>query len=196
MRLSEIKIPEEFKNSTPNVNKYFKCDKYYMETGRQDRYLIVDENNVLMDGYIMYLVLVNNGAEYGETRILNLNGHSYTWKKRKRYGRLVPKEKAITYKKKPTVYVYGKHPNRGDQKEYVWRLPQTWEDMRHELRQGDLIYCKTKFGVRPVVVTKIVKRDLWETALQVRKVFSRKIIRDGEEIKYGNTKDGSVDVCA
>lgn len=57
MRLSEIKIPADFESSIPNTNKYEKCKKYYKETGNQDRYIVVDENNVLVDGYIMYLVL-------------------------------------------------------------------------------------------------------------------------------------------
>ena len=42
---------------------------YYKENNKQDRYLVVNENNYLIYGYIMYLVLKNNGAEYGDVRI-------------------------------------------------------------------------------------------------------------------------------
>ncbi len=57
MNLSEIKIPESFENNVPSLYKYEKCCRYYKETGNQDRYIVIDENNVLLDGYIMYLVL-------------------------------------------------------------------------------------------------------------------------------------------
>lgn len=191
MKLSEIKVPEEFKHSVPSLGKYEKCCKYYKETGNQDRYIVVDENNVLLDGYIMYLVLLNNDVDCGEVKRLTLRNHCYTYKKRARYGRIVPPERPITYKDKPTVYIYGKHPNNKVDKEYVWRLPQTWTDMEKVLQEGDLIYCKTKFGASKIVVTKIIKRDNWDTDLQVKKVCAKKIIRDGKLIKYG--KDNEIE---
>lgn len=49
MRLSEIKIPADFKSSIPNTYKYNKCERYYKENNKQDRYLIVNENNYLID---------------------------------------------------------------------------------------------------------------------------------------------------
>lgn len=183
MRLSEIKIPDEFANSTPNTNKYEKCKKYYKETGNQDRYIVVDENNVLVDGYIMYLVLKSHDVEYGDIKRLTLRKHTYTDKQRKKYGRLIPPKHVITYKEKPTAYVYGKHPNSKDDKEYVWRLPQTWSYMSLMLQKGDVIYCGTRFGVAPVVVTKVELKSNFDTDLCIKKVCSRKIYRDGGIIK-------------
>ena len=49
MRLSEIKIPTDFENSIPNTYKYNKCEMYYKENNKQDRYLVVNENNYLID---------------------------------------------------------------------------------------------------------------------------------------------------
>ena len=49
MRLSEIKIHEDFKSSIPNTYKYNKCERYYNENNKQDRYLVVNENNYLID---------------------------------------------------------------------------------------------------------------------------------------------------
>ena len=193
MRLSEIKIPDEFANSTPNANKYEKCKKYYKETGNQDRYIVVDENNVLVDGYIMYLVLKNNGEKFGDSRRITLRKHTYTDKQRKKYGRLIPPKHVVTYKEKPTAYVYGKHPNSKDDKEYVWRLPQTWGYMSLMLQKGDVIYCGTRFGVAPVVVTKVELKSNFDTNLCIKKVCSRKIIRNGELLKYDN-KDGTNNV--
>ena len=193
MKLSEIKISEEFANSTPSLRKYVKCDKYYKKTGNQDRYLIVDENNVLIDGYIMYLVLKNNGVKFGDSRRITLRKHTYTDKQRKKYGRLTPPKHVITYKEKMTAYVYGKHPNSKDNKEYVWRLPQTWGYMSLMLQKGDVIYCGTRFGIAPVVVTKVELKSNFDTDLCIKKVCSRKIYRDGELLKY-DTKNGANNV--
>lgn len=194
MNLSEIKIPESFESSKPNTSKYVKCEKYYNETGNQDRYIVVDENNVLVDGYIMYLVLKNHDVECCDTKRITLRKHKYTDRQRKRYERLVPPEKVLTYKEKPTVYIYGKHPNGIIDKEYVWRLPKSKENMYGVLLPGDLIYCSTKNGIAPVIVTRIEKRDSWDTDLKVKVVCSRIIIRNGELLKYEMDKGESANV--
>lgn len=101
---------------------------------------------------------------------------------------------SVRYKEKPTVYIYGKHPNGIIDKEYVWRLPKSKENMCDVLLSGDLIYCSTKNGIAPVIVTRIEKRDSWDTDLKVKVVCSRIIIRNGESLKYEINKDGSVNV--
>ena len=189
MKLSEIKIPADFESSIPNTYKYNKCERYYKENHKQDRYLIVNENNYLIDGYIMYLVLKNNGAEYGDVRIVILNGRKYTDKQRNKYGKLVPPEKVISYKEKPTTYVYGIHYKGFNHKTYMWRIPSTWTVMIKELQPGDKVYCKTRFGKVPVIVTQIETKDKIDTDMIVRKVCSQKIIRDGEILKYDKGKN-------
>ena len=193
MRLSEIKISTDFESSTPNASKYEKCENYYNKTGNQDRYIVVDEKNVLVDGYIMYLVLKSHDVEYGNVKRLTLRKHTYTDKQRKKYGRLISPKHVVTYKEKPTAYVYGKHPNSKDDKEFVWRLPQTWGYMSLMLQKGDVIYCGTRFGVAPVVVTKVELKSNFDTDLCIKKVCSRKIYRNGELLKY-DSKDGSDNV--
>lgn len=193
MRLSEIKIPADFESSIPNTYKYNKCERYYNKTGTQDRYIVVYEKNVLVDGYIMYLVLKNHDVEYGNVKRLTLRKHTYTDKQRKKYGRLISPKHVVTYKEKPTAYVYGKHPNSKDNKEYVWRLPQAWGYMSLMLQKGDVIYCGTRFGVAPVVVTKVELKSNFDTSLCIKKVCSQKIYRNGELLKY-DSKDGSTNV--
>nr|DAF54769.1 MAG TPA: hypothetical protein [Siphoviridae sp. ctqPo10] len=193
MRLSEIKISADFESSIPNTYKYNKCENYYNKTGNQDRYIVVDEKNVLVDGYIMYLVLKNHDVEYGNVKRLTLRKHTYTDKQRKQYGRLISPKHVVTYKEKPTAYVYGKHPNSKDNKEYVWRLPQAWGYMSLMLQKGDVIYCGTRFGVAPVVVTKVELKSNFDTSLCIKKVCSQKIYRNGELLKY-DSKDGSTNV--
>lgn len=192
MRLSEIKISADFESSIPNTYKYNKCENYYNKTGNQDRYIVVDEKNVLVDGYIMYLVLKNHDVEYGNVKRLTLRKHTYTDKQRKKYGRLISPKHVVTYKEKPTAYVYGKHPNSKDNKEYVWRLPQAWGYMSLMLQKGDVIYCGTRFGVAPVV-TKVELKSNFDTSLCIKKVCSHKIYRNGELLKY-DSKDGSTNV--
>lgn len=192
MKLSEIKISTDFESSTPSTSKYAKCEKYYNETGNQDRYIVVDENNVLVDGYIMYIVLKSHDVEYGNTKRMTLRKHKYTDRQRNRYGKLVPQKKVISYKDKRTTYVYGKHPNDINGKEYVWRIPSNWTDMNAELRSGDLIYCWTKFGVHPVIVTRIETKDHFDTNLKIKKVWSKIIVRKGESLKVN--KDGAANV--
>ena len=193
MRLSEIKISADFESSIPNTYKYNNCENYYNKTGNQDRYIVVDEKNVLVDGYIMYLVLKNHDVEYGNVKRLTLRKHTYTDKQRKKYGRLISPKHVVTYKEKPTAYVYGKHPNSKDNKEYVWRLPQAWGYMSLMLQKGDVIYCGTRFGVAPVVVTKVELKSNFDTSLCIKKVCSQKIYRNGELLKY-DSKDGSTNV--
>ena len=193
MRLSEIKISSDFESSIPNTYKYNKCENYYNKTGNQDRYIVVDEKNVLVDGYIMYLVLKNHDVEYGNVKRLTLRKHTYTDKQRKKYGRLISPKHVVTYKEKPTAYVYGKHPNSKDNKEYVWRLPQACGYMSLMLQKGDVIYCGTRFGVAPIVVTKVELKSNFDTDLCIKKVCSRKIYRNGELLKY-DSKDGSDNV--
>lgn len=84
-----------------------KCENYYNETGNQDRYIVVDEKNVLVDGYIMYLVLKSHDVEYCDAKRLTLRKHKYTNRQREKYGRIIPPEKVLTYKEKSTVYIYG-----------------------------------------------------------------------------------------
>lgn len=193
MKLSEIKIPVDFESSTPNALKYAKCEKYYEETGNQDRYIVVNENNFLIDGYIMYLVLKSHDAEYANVKRLTLRKHKYTDRQRNKYGKLTPPEKVISYKEKPTTYVYGKHPNSDNDREYIWRIPNMLDGMGDELKIGDRIYCHTRFGVAPVIVTKVEKKDNLDSDMKVKKVCSRKIVRDGELLKY-DSKYGSSNV--
>lgn len=143
MNLSEIKIPESFESSVPSLYKYEKCCRYYKETGNQDRYIVVDEKNVLVDGYIMYLVLKSHNVESCDAKRITLRKHKYTDRQRKRYGRLVPPEKVLTYKEKPTVYIYGKHPNGIIDKEYVWSITSRRFDLlQHKERNCSCDYNK------------------------------------------------------
>ena len=71
--------------------------------------------------------------------------------------------KKPTYRTKTTTYVYGTHPNSKCTKEFVWRIPESLSDFAENIKVGDTIYCKTKFGVSPVVVNRIeVSEDVYK----------------------------------
>ena len=63
MNLADIKILSNFAKSTPRRKKYCKCAIYWIENHRQDRYLVINEDRYLIDGYIQYLVLKAMGEK-------------------------------------------------------------------------------------------------------------------------------------
>lgn len=73
-------------------------------------------------------------------------------------------------------------------------MSKSKENMYRVLLPGDLIYCGTKNGIASVIVTRIEKRDSWDTDLKVKVVCSRIIIRNGELLKYEMDKGESANV--
>ena len=69
MKLSDIKISEAFANSIPSNKKLNECRNNWNQWNRQDRYIVVNSYNVLIDGYVMYLVLKENNVEEVEVKI-------------------------------------------------------------------------------------------------------------------------------
>ena len=62
MKLSDIKISEAFANSIPSNKKLNECRNNWNQWNRQDRYIVVNRENELIDGYIQYLVLKENNT--------------------------------------------------------------------------------------------------------------------------------------
>lgn len=182
MKIEDIKISETFAESKPSIAKYAKCDKIYKKIGLQDRYIVVNQDNVLIDGYIMYLVLKENNADYADVKRIDMKKYYYMKDLLRRYSHSIQESKLPTYKEELTTYVYGVHPNSLNNKEYVWRVPNKWTNFSSNIEVGDMIYCSTKYGVSPVIVTKFVERNCWNTDLKIKKVVSKRIIRNGELI--------------
>ena len=63
MNISSIKISDTFANSTPRESKMKECRDFWNENHKQDRYIVVNYNDMLIDGYVQYLVLKENGVE-------------------------------------------------------------------------------------------------------------------------------------
>lgn len=95
MKLSEISIPKRFLCTTPSQRKLNECRKSFFGHSELDRELVVDESNTLTDGYVGYLVLMENGVD----------------------------EYPVTQVSSPYIIVAAVHPGR--QKAYYWRTTKT-----------------------------------------------------------------------
>lgn len=159
IKLSDIVISSAFAASVPSEQKVQKYKSRFAKTGKQSKFLVLNDENVLVDGYIQYLILKENNVEEAK------------------YVRY--RKKKSTYRTQNTTYVYGTHPNSKCTKEFVWRVPESWSEFTENIKVGDTIYCKTKFGISPVVVNRIEVRDLCPVDIPVRKV-ANKIIKHCE----------------
>lgn len=172
MRLSEIKISESFANTTPSEEKMNECRYNWRFYKKQDRYIVVDHNNVLIDGYVMYKVLMEHKEEYAEVKISYCR--KKRWERKNTKDWLVPR-----YKDNPTTYIYGTHPNSKDTKTYMWRVPESWNGWVDNVQIGDTVMCATKNGYAPVVVNKIEILDKCPIDIPVKKVCNKQIRRNG-----------------
>ena len=167
IKLSEIKITSAFENTTPNPEKVQKYREYFEENQKQSKPILLDYNNVLRDGYIQYLILKENGIE--EATII----------RKKKHKRLKERKITPSYKNSNTTYIFGTHPNSNCTKEFVWRIPASWETWAENVEIGDTILCQTKFGFSPVVVSRVEILDKPPIETRVKRVAKREIRRNG-----------------
>lgn len=172
MKLSDIKIKESFANTTPSEEKMMECRYNWRMYGKQDRYIVVDHNNALIDGYCMYLTLMEHKEKYAEVKISHYR--KKRWERKNTKDWTTPR-----YNDNPTTYIYGTHPNSKDTNTYMWRVPESWTSWTDNIQIGDTIMCATKFGYSPVVVNKIEILDKCPIDIPVKKVCRKEIRRNG-----------------
>lgn len=177
MKLSEIKISEDFAKTSPSKKKINECEGNWNNFHRQDRYIVVDHNNTLIDGYIQYLVLMKHKEEYAQVKISNCK--KKYWYRKNTDGWNIPR-----YKDNPTTYIYGVHPNNNCVRQFVWRVPENWKGFEKNVQIGDTVLCATKFGYTPIVVTKIGMLDKPPIDIPIKKVCNKKILRNGIVVSY------------
>jgi excinuclease UvrABC ATPase subunit len=56
MAVEDIIIPEEFKLTTPSLDKIQERLDYYKENNKFEKYIVINRDMVLQDGYITYLL--------------------------------------------------------------------------------------------------------------------------------------------
>ena len=87
------------------------------------------------------------------------------------------------YRDETTTYVYGKHPNSNCDKEFMWRVPKSMSWFSEKVQVGDSILCQTKFGIAPVIVTKVEVLDKCPVDFPVKRVAKCMIRRDGYTVE-------------
>lgn len=162
IKLDEIIIPKLFLESKPSETKIEKYKNKWKKYNKQPKPLIVDEDNVLIDGYIQYLVLKELGYEEGNYLV-----------------RHESKKEKSSYRDTLTTYVYGVHPNSNCTKEFVWRVPKSMTWFAENVQVGDSILCQTKFGIAPVIVSKVETLDKCPVDFRVKKVAKCEVRRNG-----------------
>lgn len=162
IKLDEIIIPKSFLESKPSETKIEKYKNKWKKYNKQPKPLIVDEDNVLIDGYIQYLVLKELGYEEGNYLV-----------------RHESKKEKSSYRDTLTTYVYGVHPNSNCTKEFVWRVPKSMTWFAENVQVGDSILCQTKFGIAPVIVSKVETLDKCPVDFRVKKVAKCEVRRNG-----------------
>lgn len=180
MKLEDIIIRESFLNTIPRENKMKECRDYWINNQKQDRYIVVDRNKVLVDGYIQYLVLKENGVDEAEIRIGKMM-KSNKWKRMNQEDLWDSAE----YREIQTTYITCVHVNSVTNKEYMWRVPNKWTDVAENLQVGDIVYCKNKYkNAVPVIVKKIEMLDMCPVDYPVSKMCKKLIKRDGVVVEF------------
>ena len=157
MKLSDIKISEAFANSIPSEKKMNECRNNWTQWHR-------------------HLVLKENSVEEAEVKIS-------TRRKKRWYRKNVEDWNVPHYRNEATTYVYGKHPNSNCDKEFMWRVPKSMTWFSENVQVGDSILCQTKFGIAPVIVTKVEVLDRCPVNFRVKKVAKCMIRRDGYTVE-------------
>lgn len=170
VKLSSIKIPKSYAVTTPSEKKVRTKRKKYKK-GKL-RAITINTDGFLINGYIDYLILKENNVEDADVNIVDI---------KKNDNSNVPE----SYRNTRTTYIYGKHPNNKSEKIYIWRIPnkENWMKFSETVLPDDLIFCKTKFGCSPVIVQAIQTVDKCPVEFPVKKVLSKKIIRNGKGLE-------------
>ena len=168
MNMKDIKISESFAATMPKEKKIKDCRDFWERNHKQDRYVVVNRDNTLIDGYIQYLVLKEKGVTQAEVKISDTKHKC--WKRKNRNENIYQNAR---YKNNETTYIYGIHSDNENAKEYIWRVPDSWVGWENDLLPGDKILVRTKYGVKPVIVTKIEWLDKCPVDTPVRKVYRK-----------------------
>lgn len=63
-KLSNITIQEKFKKHPPKWTKMLDKQAFYIEHGKYEQPIVINKNNVLLDGYTTYLLAKQLGIKY------------------------------------------------------------------------------------------------------------------------------------
>lgn len=161
IKLSEIKITPSFEVSTPQIGKINKCRENYSK-GIINKKIVINRDNELTDGYILYLVLRENNVISSKVKVINVGKQKHIIKKKDDL-------QVNNYWNKPTTYVFGKHKLGDNVKEFVWRLSSNKSSST--VNVGDYIMANTKYGNRKIIATRVDVLDSRPIDMKIRKCW-------------------------
>lgn len=173
VNIADIEISNAFARSIPSTQKIQKYRKAYcfIKMGfacaaygtAQIKPIILNRNMQIVDGYIQYLVLKENGETEAECLITNFTNHDTLTK---------------------YLYIYGNHVQNENSKTYVWRIPMNyeWDKFVRNLKIGDIIFCNTKYGKDLIEVTQIKRLKKAPITNYIKGVANKCIIRNGTKL--------------
>lgn len=168
MKLSDIRIKGSFKNSIPNDYKLAQCREYWDQHGFYLHDIVVNNKDYLVNGYIQYLLLKENGIQ----DVVVKDFDKKVYKRRKLKVRKNSNKKSKSYRDMETLYVFGIYPGRT--KERVWRVSnkfqKEWECI---LSVGDTVFAKTKYGNAPIIVTRIERLSECPVDMPVKRIAKK-----------------------
>lgn len=156
INISDVKLSSAFLTHQPRCEKIDAKREQILALGKQHKPIIIDKNDYLQDGYATLLAM----KELGYTEC--------------RYIRLTKTGPQYTYRDRDTTYIFGIHPTDVNQKEYVWRAPDSKRDSVYdEILPGDTAMVQTKQGLRHIVVTRIETLSTCPVDMRVRKYICK-----------------------
>lgn len=72
MKLSKIKIQEKFKKNPPRWTKMLSKQLFYIYNRKFEQPIVVNKDNVLVDGYTTYLLAKQMGRKYMPVKRVSL----------------------------------------------------------------------------------------------------------------------------
>lgn len=146
MKIEDIIISKSFAETSPSKWKLAQCRTYYETNGEFDREIVLNGKNMLVDGYVAYLIAKEKGLSE------------------------VPISRCWTYKNlENKTYVFGRHKPHG--KRYVWIATEDTENV-DKLKKGVSAIVETKYGIADIIVSKIKKSKKPPTIFKMRKVLA------------------------
>lgn len=160
MKIADIQVSEDFLKTTPKKEKMQMFRDEFKRNRKFSKPITIGRDGFLCDGYARYLVL----KEFGVLMYtVNVKG--------------APKEKEV-------VYIHGTHPNQHTNKEYVWRVPnkRKFAAIKENVLPGDTVFAYTKYGVMPVIVSKMEKLHDVAPDEKIKTIAKANFMRGGEVI--------------
>lgn len=135
INIKDIYVPSSFRDTKPGSHKMDVVRTYLKENGKLDRPVVLSDN-VLVDGYVRYLVAIEAGMDH--IPYISVS------EQQKQLNNVVP------------VYICGKF--EGNDKEYTWRVAK-----RMSIEVGDIVQvksrCKDGSNTSVVTVTNVFTSD-------------------------------------